>query len=966
MPRTRFALLPWLLLLGAAACDNVGRAFDPVIGPDDPTPTSGPSPIQEVPVGGDVRDGRPKVKAAFPSGGGWPTVVPIVIEFNESINEAFIEPSTPTGSDGRVILRVRGTTQVLPCQYNFVANGRVLVMRPVTALSNAAAPTYEVVLLPESRDVDGIRFQVAEGGVVLTDFQVNQDPSFTDGRILTTFPRDNARDATRETEYFCVFDRPANSATVLDSNFRVLLSGGADVAGARDFPLEILGIDDPRVVRFTPDTPLLATTDYEFVVDETITFGQEGVLDFRGRTPFAEFTTIGPAAPVSVVVGNPSPGFPNKINRSNAATVRLDVVTPVDTLPGDRVLARIYGEDATTAATGDLNFVERAVAAAVAGTQTVTVDFTGTLGTLDRPQFEDWDITLAVQMQRGSEHSGFAQHDEDDEPAFDITLPTMLRAGPPGSADGLDIFTELESVSFFGTASEPIGAALLTDGGPEVALFASGDDSQFLMTPPARFGRLPTPRTYSLTLTDEAGNMAPGAASGRIVQRGLITGVVVDNLTVEVYDEVTLLPIASATVIVDPGVPTVPADVDQQVLATGADGRAIFTVSAEPHTITVVRPGFHLLTVQATTAAFASLPLRPVSGATATLQGNTPFIGAPGATVLVGTTSFDDRTSLAVQTTSTAATVIPPTPIVPNRPAIVSAFGGLFEPTGAPTFSLQAFQVLAVSQASPTPTPTAPPIPPAAGDVSNVTLPMIPSTGGLTSLTTSYTEDFGAAVGLDLANLVGGEPTVRVTQTLLGFGGQALIGVGWTVPGTGTEFIIDANYSLLATTLVPFNLGLGWVVAEARDQAGRVSRHRRSLQPSGSLLDFFDPAPIPVITDPVGPVTGSPAVTFVDGLAPASGPGGVGTIDVTAEDTAGRRWVVLVGDADAAGGTDTVQFPDLTNTGVSGLQVGTWNVRAEARVWFTTSATNDDMVLAERFHTEVLYAKSLPVPFVIQ
>ena len=62
-----------------------------------------------------------------------------------------------------------------------------------------------------------------------------------------------------------------------------------------------------------------------------------------------------------------------------------------------------------------------------------------------------------------------------------------------------------------------------------------------------------------------------------------------------------------------------------------------------------------------------------------------------------------------------------------------------------------------------------------------------------------------------------------------------------------------------------------------------------------------------------------------------------------------------------------MQFPDLTNTGVSGLLIGTWNVRAEARLWFTTEfATLDDMVLAERFHTEVMYAKSLPVPFVIQ
>ena len=50
------------------------------------------------PAGGDVRDGRPIVRAAYPKGSGWPRSVPIVVEFSESMNEASIAPTTTTPS----------------------------------------------------------------------------------------------------------------------------------------------------------------------------------------------------------------------------------------------------------------------------------------------------------------------------------------------------------------------------------------------------------------------------------------------------------------------------------------------------------------------------------------------------------------------------------------------------------------------------------------------------------------------------------------------------------------------------------------------------------------------------------------------------------------------------------------------------------------------------------------------------
>ena len=42
---------------------------------------------------GIVVDGRPKVRDVFPKGNGWPGTVPIVVSFNETINESTVSPS---------------------------------------------------------------------------------------------------------------------------------------------------------------------------------------------------------------------------------------------------------------------------------------------------------------------------------------------------------------------------------------------------------------------------------------------------------------------------------------------------------------------------------------------------------------------------------------------------------------------------------------------------------------------------------------------------------------------------------------------------------------------------------------------------------------------------------------------------------------------------------------------------------
>lgn len=957
--------LPFLLLcslVAAAGCDNVGRAFDP--GSGSGGNETSPGVVEIVPVGGSAVDGRPKVRATYPDGAGWPTTVPIVVEFSESVNEASIVPTTPTGVDGRIGVRLSGTTQLLPCQYDLLANGRLLVMRPLTALSNMGSAIYEVVLLPDARDVDGVRFSVTGGEKVLADFQVNQDASIVDGRILAVFPRDNASDQAREGDYWVVFDRPPNAGSIVDTNIFLRPNGGDAIAAELDLPLTTVGVADPRIVRISPDTALAGSSRYELVVTADITFGQSGQLDFRGRTPFARFDTVAPAAPARVELADPMPGFPNKINRGNLATVRLQVTTPNDTLAGDRVRARLYGGDKNTMQAGDLVFLEREITLAQAGEQTAEVDFSGELGTLGAPRFDDGEVTFAALMLRGSQASGYIHNDADPAPAFDITPPTLTRAGPPGPPAGNDLYTDLEYVAFYGTASEPVGAAALaaTSSMLELPLWAGGNDGRFLVLP-APVGRRPDPVAYSLVLTDRAGNMAQAAAMGNIVQRGMVTGVLAGDLTVEAFDEVTLLPVAGATVLVDPGEPVKPA-VGQQIAQTAANGRVTFSgLTATSHTVTIVRAGYGLISLYDTRGAFVSLPLRPNSGGTANLTGTVQFPPAPGATAIVGATGIADGNPLGIRSTNAAPNTIPSTPILPNRPQILTALGGSLEPTAAPTFALQACQICGTSLLQ----PTAPNAPVAAGGEFAPTLTMTTSLGTITGLVGSRIEDYGLAVGLDVANLVGGRPRVRVTASVPGFRGQALLGVGWFVGPMGSLLEVNANYSsALQAAFLAFGSSF-WLLVDAEDTSGRISRTRSFLTGAGNVLPGIGPSAVPTITDPGGPSVGSPSLTFADVLLPAPFVGLFGVYDVDATDGADRHWRVLVPDRDDATGTNTIQLPDLTASSAPGLATGQWSVRVEARQFLSVTASSlDDFVLTERFRQEVNYARGLAVPLQVQ
>lgn len=953
-------LLPLLVLSAFAlcACNNVGRAFDR--GGGGGGGTAKPTGIAAPSVGGIFFDGRPKVRMAVPQGAGWAKTAPVVVFFNESVNQAL---AAPAQGEAQVFCRVKGTTQRLPVALNFLLGGSVLLVRPVpewpSAGQQAPAPQIEILVDPNLSDLDGIKLASSGDPAVVGTFTPDADTQASpDGRIVTPIPEDTARDQTREVPVYLIFDRPSTAGSVTTRNFRVSDGDNVDLLGAVSTPIVDANIADTRIVRFDPSVRLPADSEVRITVDDTITFPNNGKLDFLGRRPFSRFRTLAFSGADAVTLGNAQPGFPNKINRAVLPAAMFDVSLPANARAGDSVVVRLYGLDTSTEPTDDVNFVEVRQAVPADNATLVTVSFQDKLGTVEAPRFGDGPATVAVRVARSTRTSGWVLAEAASEPSIDIGLPTLTTAGPPAlTGRVLDLVTDQEFVAFYGVANERVSSAAVSMRASTQTNFGAANGGRFMLRP-IGLGRSTVPVDYTLTMVDGAGNEGQPVA-GTVTQRGFVTGSLVDSLTVEVFDEATLQVIAGASVILEPGMPQAPP-AGRQVATTAADGRALFSGLAAPsYSVTLVAPGYHLQTLLTTSASFVSLGLRPLLKATATLQGATLFTAAAGVSARVGCNAFDDRLTYSV--TPNAQLLLPSVPIRPNRLLVLTGFAGTFDANGNGPFTTSICTMCGTSgiQATPALGAVAPD-----GSTTQALSIQNPAPGS-TVTTPRYNRDFAASTGL---GTIQGTPTVRVAMSLLGISGTTLFGTGTpTMAGSATSFDVTASYSLInAVTLTPLSPVL-WVSLEAIDTGGNLARHRSIVADisTGSTLGSWPTPGIPTITPPSGAFVGAPMVTYADRLSAAVIPGGIAVTELTATDTAGRRWTVLREDRDGAVGATAWQLPDLTGAGVVGLLAGTWKVRVAEHLAFSVTATPGDVFFEELRRASVTFAQTAEVDFVV-
>jgi hypothetical protein len=301
--------------------------------------------------------------------------------------------------------------------------------------------------------------------------------------------------------------------------------------------------------------------------------------------------------------------------------------------------------------------------------------------------------------------------------------------------------------------------------------------------------------------------------------------------------------------------------------------------------------------------------------------------------------------------------------IRPNRPVLVTAFAGTFEPTVVSTYTHWACSMCGADGATRTP-PLAPP--PGGGQLLTGH-PLLEAPGSSVNLASAFPLDFSVAAGL---GMLSGTPRVRVVGGLSGIGGMAAFGVGFATGGSGGMFSIHATYSVSAFLDVLTFAPILWASTEARDIDGNVSRHREWIIDPGLGVTFAAALPpgIPTIAPPGGASAGSPEVTYTDRLDPTAMFGGAGVAlhELRATDGAGRRWDVIVQDVDGPTGPVTLQLPDLSAIGVAGLATGAWSVRAEDFLVFSpTMAGAGDFVLEERFRQAVASARASAVTFTV-
>ncbi len=945
-----------LLLAGLLSCsgNNVGRIWDPGRGKAGGGKGNTVESAVAAPKEGDLSlSGQAMVGVVAPLGPGWHVTTPAVVFFSEALNPGSVydaklkieriylrekKPSLGSGSSGN---NPSPSTKV-KSKVDILGQGRVVVLRPLAPLLPNV--TYEIVMEQGVRDLDG---KMARGAGTLGSFTPSAKGT-AKGKVVAVFPEADARDFSRQGKVFAVLDGPAEASTVTTSSFFVRKeSNKAAVAGSVSYPLKGIAGSDTRVLLFTPSASLEGSAKFGLVLKDTIQVGGRA-LDTGAKEPFSTFTTMAWKRPSAVKIGNPVTGFPDAVNLSNLSTLEVDVDLPDGTIAGDRVEARVYGGDPRTKGAGDLRYIEK-VASAAGGAQTLSVDFSGVLGTEAAPSLEDGALTLAARVVRGGKPSGWAVKTGILQ---DLVRPEVLFFGPPHGADEKTTFvTDLQLASLFGKASEKLGKAEINSSGGN-DLFAS-DSNGFFFLKPLDLGRRASPLSFTLNVTDEAGNLNQAAVSGKIYQRGVLTGDVSASgtLTVEAWDLDTFDPLEGALVLVEPGLPARPPS-GRRTGRTGTDGRASFTgLTGSRYTITVVAQGYHLVSVVDTKASFVSLPLESISAGKASFSGKVLPAPGTGKIAWVGCNALADRAEDGLVATSSGDPgTIPSSPLLPERPVVVTAAVGSFPATSNPTLSAFGSPQAALSGLS---TSLSPPyLSVEAGgklQASVLTLPPL-----AINYASGYSKDL-TGKGLATSSLASGFPRVAVTAALGGVPGSVLFGAGFT-SGSLSNLAVNGQYS---STISAFSglTPLLWSSLEARDTEGNRARHRELFldYTLGTLvgLPFSFPS-IPAVTVPSSS-SGPPQVQWEDHLDPSGGYTAMHLVHV--QDGDGRKWTLWVPDRDGAG-TDTLQLPDLASSSVTGLaRPSSWTVYVES--WFSVivGGGSEDLALEDLFRLHITYAR---------
>ncbi len=942
-----------------------------------------------------VLDSDPAVIGAFPLNQTVPPTAPVVVVFSESMD--------PDSLSGAIeIVPVFGSLlgpPVMNVEQTLIGNGRLLALFPADDLPAGQYLVQFSLLLQENpTDITGQELPAIPGAQIGGNFAVTDVPSSSPSLILAA-PPDGATGESDISEIVAVFDRPMDETTVGDESFQVLIGG---VEPPNDPPAQPLvrasamatagTVEETRVFIYRSADPFGTPFSLGADTEVEVTLSPDGheILDEQGNalpTETFAFRTFVLASPLDAAIlsqpsdaiglANLTPGNPEEL----ALQVDLAAAEERDFLD-----LFLFGTD-PIASPARLVALRRSIELQ-GSTPIQTVALTRAQIDLQLSQnpadtrFADGLVAFAFRLRRATGATSVRVLDVNpdaagiQDPLLDTVPPAILELFPSGGTAAPA--SDVRDIVLAGRASEALRSVQVSSGAGSNGVLPPAlarSDGRFLSAPVVS-GVL---ATGSMSFSAEGFDLAlnrSAVVTGIYSQRGAVgpggfsPG---DPIDVEVFDAVTLAPLAGARVFIHADLGDGMNFPLESSGVTGVDGRVQLPSAGPPSIaalVTAELSAYDLFTFHGATSSRLSIPLVPTDEAPASVAGTaTGDAFALGDALSALDRRVDDprrpfelarsyRTGSCSTMESEVRCPYGPEAVVADRVGVQSFYAGEFglaEASFQPGLLLQAFVFLG-------------PLGPTASGLQEDTSFEIPfllgdpaASTGSASIELGPVEFHGDfANGIDLAALeddpdTTGAPWVTAEALVPGVAGPVAVGLGLAFDrGVGVWAIRSA---IPGAASVSGELGGSGIIdpdlllrCELRDQHGAVagSRPRLSALPGLSNVIFATHVPVLVAPPPAGNTGGEGfEVIFTDAIPDVAGQPGLYRIELS--DAAGRGWTLWR--ADPSGTADVlVHVPDLTGTGGTGLANGTLSCRIHAFAW---SALNPQTFLwsdAERAH----------------
>ncbi|MFT5288861.1 MAG: hypothetical protein ACI8QS_000766 [Planctomycetota bacterium] len=961
-----------------------------------------------------IVDGSPLIERTFPDADTVAGTSPIVVLFNESMN-----PDSLSGALSLIPIINGFEGQPLPLTVAaLLGDGRALVLFPPTTLG---AGQYVVVLSAgaEMLDITG-QLSALNPGVQLADFSVGiEDPE--DMRVIATYPADASTGQSETGEIVVIFDRAAQENSVTSDSIQVTIDGDEPAFDPEPEVLEFeqfgFPIPEPRVFTWRQVDTMgdeVALPIGGQVLLEVSPAGFE-ITDLVGTAvlPFvSSFTLNDLARPLAAsLLSQPQDAIGTAnltLGNDEELLIQIDLL---DAEEGDFLDLFLFGTN--------LDVEPRTIALGreleLQGTNPIMAAFYG-LNEVDlllstsplEALFVDGAISFAFRLRRGALLTPLrvldvnSARDGIQDPILDTTGPIVEELFF-GGGTLTNVRSDLRDIVISGRANEFVRAvevASTTFGDNGVLAGVIGlDEEGLFVSSPISVGLLPAGE-HDLTVVayDEALNASiPFTLSFKQVGRvGPTVFTPGDNVSVEVYDAITLQPIAGALVIThgDEGNGVDYPFSDVQV--TAADGSVTVTTAGGASVeaiVTIEAVGYDIFSFHGITSAALSLPLTPSGNeASATVEGDVVATEL-GLIFVINTLirSMGDsrRPDDALPFYGVDTCVVDPfgdevaiCHFGPEavRPGLLGVqtllLGFLLQDEGPLSISglIQTFDIRFPMEV----------LAPGDASMSAAEIPYLLATGAsaedqvrelLSPMGMPVVLAASGVGGIDIGSLVGdanttGDPFVTVKAVAPGYPGSFPVGIGLAFDQGSGVWNIRSGYA--GTASAAGTLGSRGLIdtdlflqVELRDADG----NRVGGRPRISTLDTL---PLPRVILPVGapqlasPMaggnTGAQAYTleFPETLVDFYLQNGLYRAEL--EDAGGRRWVIWRPDAPGGlPGTVRIHVPDLVLAGGIGLGDGT--IRTSLGVFGVPGIDPVAFLWSDIPRTHDLFAEAAPVAF---